>query len=161
MPPITTPRCLIRHFTAEDVDAALRYLGDPEVMRFVEPPFDRAAAAAFIGNCGIDERLVLAVDCDEHLIGHIIWHPWTVPGVWELGWVLARDHWGRRLATELADALIAQARADPRTHRVVAETDPRNTASIRAIEHAGLARTPYLDQNLPVWSMVVEDGRST
>lgn len=161
MTPITTPRCLIRHFTAEDVDAALRYLGDPEVMRFVEAPFDRAAAAAFIGNRGIDERLVLAVDREEHLIGHIIWHPWTVPGVWELGWVLARDHWGHGLATELAGCLIAEARADPRIHRVVAETDPLNVASIRAIEHAGLARTPDLDEDLPVWSMVADDGRST
>jgi ribosomal-protein-alanine N-acetyltransferase len=51
----------------------------------------------------------------------------------ELGFHLARSHWGRGYATEAARACLAWALAE-RTERVVAIAAPANRSSIRVLE---------------------------
>ena len=153
---VQTDRLVVRRFTLDDVDAALGYLGDPGVMEFVEPCFDRARTAQFIQTAGMGAApLVWAVELrsTQRLIGHVIFHPWLGGPLWELGWILRRDAWGKGLATELSAALIEYGFTQLGIDQIIAECVPANQASIAAIERAGLARTPSLDQDLPVWSI--------
>jgi [ribosomal protein S5]-alanine N-acetyltransferase len=62
----------------------------------------------------------------------------------ELGYVLARDWWGRGLMTEAARAVVEWALADPRIFRVWAVTDVDNAASARVLEKIGMQREGLL-----------------
>jgi RimJ/RimL family protein N-acetyltransferase len=152
---VRTDRLVVRRFVLDDVEAALDYLGDPEVMEFVEPCFDHARATEFIQTAGVrPEPLVWAVELrsTRQLIGHVIFHPWPGSTAWELGWILRRDAWGNGFATELSAALIEYGFVQLGVDQIIAECVPTHHASIAAIERAGLTRSPHLDQDLPVWS---------
>src|SRR5262245_6354443 len=62
----------------------------------------------------------------------------------ELGYVLARPHWGRGLATEAARAVVAWALAQPTFVRVWAVCDVDNHASARVLEKTGMEREGHL-----------------
>jgi RimJ/RimL family protein N-acetyltransferase len=55
------------------------------------------------------------------------------------GYCLARDSWGRGIATEAAQAFVTEALAQPNVWRVQAFCDVENQASARVLEKAGLA----------------------
>lgn len=57
----------------------------------------------------------------------------------EIGWAVAREEWGRGIATRIALAALEEARTLG-LHGVVAFTRPDNGASLRVIEKAGLRR---------------------
>lgn len=69
----------------------------------------------------------------------------------ELGYVLAREHWGRGYAREGCQALIGEAFRQG-AHRIYAECDPRNEASWRLLERLGMAREAHLRQNVYFWT---------
>jgi len=45
---LETARLLLREFTAEDTDALVQVLCDPETMRYYPVPYDRAAVEQWI-----------------------------------------------------------------------------------------------------------------
>ncbi|MEN9577436.1 MAG: hypothetical protein RJA70_445, partial [Pseudomonadota bacterium] len=72
------------------------------------------------------------------MIGHLgLWAPEGWPGV-ELGWRLARTHWGQGLATEGALAVLNFAFSQLRLERLVSVIHPENRASIRVAEKMGM-----------------------
>ncbi|MFT3889557.1 MAG: GNAT family N-acetyltransferase [Arachnia sp.] len=160
---LETERCRIRRFCRADVGEAALYLGDPAVMHFVEPPFDRDRTKQFIVAAGLcSPPLIYAVQdrVTSALLGHVIFHPWDDAGTWELGWILRRDAWGRGLATELTRGLICHGFEVLQLDRIIGECHPDNNASIRVLEKSGLRRAPELDQGLPVWMLSVDSPRS-
>ena len=56
----------------------------------------------------------------------------------EIGWWLARQYWGRGLATEAERAALRDAFGRVRLTRIVSIARPANTASIRIMEKLGL-----------------------
>lgn len=73
---IETKRLSIRPLQWQDCGALHEILSDPEVMRFVEPPFDREQTRRFIETAGLcAPPLVYAVVEKQtgRLIGHLIW----------------------------------------------------------------------------------------
>jgi RimJ/RimL family protein N-acetyltransferase len=71
------------------------------------------------------------------LIGRIgFYEPEGWPGL-ELSWMLARDYWGRGLATEGARAALAFAFGVLKRRHVISLIRPENTASIRVAEKVG------------------------
>lgn len=56
----------------------------------------------------------------------------------QIGYALHPEHWGRGLATEAARLLLAYGFRDLGLHRIEATCDPRNLASARVLEKAGL-----------------------
>jgi RimJ/RimL family protein N-acetyltransferase len=71
------------------------------------------------------------------LIGRIgFYEPEGWPGM-ELGWMLAREHWGRGLATEGARAALQFAFATLQKPQVISLIRPENVASIRLAEKLG------------------------
>jgi RimJ/RimL family protein N-acetyltransferase len=55
----------------------------------------------------------------------------------ELGFALRRDAWGRGYVREILPVLVAWAFGPLGLHRLEADVDPRNEASIRALERLG------------------------
>jgi len=134
-----TARLLIRRFTLSDAEALFSVLSDPEVMRYIEPPFSIEQTKAFIQEAGLRESpLVYAVlwkgSGSPLLIGHLIWHPWDAETM-ELGWILRRDFWGRGIATELTEHMLAQT-----NQAVLLECSPEQAATQRIAQRFGFQR---------------------
>lgn len=142
-----TKRLLIRPFREEDAEAWQPILSDPEVMRWLEPPFSPEQTRRFIREAGLcSPPLVWALMEKKggRPVGHLIWHPYG-DGAMELGWVLGREHWGQGLATELAEALLGEAQTD-----VVIECLPEQAATRRISEKLGFTCEGEKD-GLLVW----------
>ena len=143
---LETNRLRLRPFSLEDAPALHTILSDPEVMRYLEPPYTDTQTLDFLQTAGLSAPpLVYAVLWREtgQLIGHVIYHPHD-PDSYELGWVLARAFWGRGLALELTHALIAQAKRE-KIARLVLECVPAQTATARIAQKAGFSYVQTLD----------------
>jgi len=57
--------------------------------------------------------------------------------VTELGWALARAHWGQGLATEAALAVREWTYAERGVERLISLIDPKNTRSVRVADKLG------------------------
>ena len=119
----------IRNMRPGDADALYRLLSDPEVMRYLEPPYDRVQAEAFLHHAGLSEPpLVHAVEENGSFIGYVIYHAYDAESV-EIGWVLLPEYWGRGYASALTDRLIDRARQAQKS--VVLECAPAQAATRR------------------------------
>lgn len=67
----------------------------------------------------------------------------------EIGWRLARNVWGRGLATEAAQAVLKHARDVLRLQQVVSITVPQNIRSRRVMEKLGMTHNPAEDFDHP------------
>ena len=126
---LKTRRLSIRPFTMEDTDALFAILSDPEVMRFIEPPYTRSQTAAFITDqLRAEIPMVYALTKNEtgQLLGHVIWHPYDHEA-YELGWILGREHWGKGYATEITEALVGIAWSELKD--VVIQCTPEQTTT--------------------------------
>lgn len=124
-----------RRMTEADLEPLHRLLSDPEVMRYLEPPFSREQTRAFLERAGLTpEPLILAVDDADGFAGYVIWHPYDDVSM-ELGWVLDRSRWGRGYAGELTRLLTDRARRQGRG--VVIECVPEQTVTRHIAEKSG------------------------
>lgn len=145
---------------------------DPEVTRHLNRPMDDDAVAAFHG--------VVVAHWDQHGYG-----PWAIesrepeaegrmvgfaglmhlppylaaagPGP-ELGWRLAREAWGRGLATEAATAARDDAFGRLGLTRLISIIHPDNTRSQRVATKLGLRRehqvhNPAIGRATDVWAL--------
>jgi len=140
---------VLRGFTAADVEPYVRMMADPEVTRFLGDgrPLDRADAwrqlALLIGHWELRGFGLWAVEerASGRFIGRVGCHePDGWPG-FELGYVLAREAWGRGLAREGAAAALDFARRELGRDTIISLIRPANRASIAVAEHFGARRT--------------------
>lgn len=140
---------MLRGFTAAHVEPYVRMMADPEVTRFLGDgrPLDRADAwrqlALLIGHWELRGFGLWAVEerASGRFIGRIGCHePDGWPG-FELGYVLAREAWGRGLAREGAAAALDFARRELGRDTIISLIRPANRASIAVAEHFGARRT--------------------
>src|SRR5262245_8778641 len=143
MPALQTERLVLRTFREADLDAYARICADPDVVRYVGQPFSRAEAwlhiATMLGHWQLRGYGMWAVEerSSGALIGRIgFYEPEGWPGM-ELGWMLARSHWGRGLATEGARAALAFAFEVLRKSHVISLIRAENVASIRIAAKLG------------------------
>lgn len=129
---LTTPRCIIRNFVAEDILDLHEVLSDESVMEFIEPPFSLEDTKAFIADAGLSkEPHVYALVWKEsnRVIGHVIFHPYEEDS-FEIGWIINRKYWKRGIASEVTASLLDYARTLSLRSCVI-ECDPRQMASIQ------------------------------
>jgi len=62
----------------------------------------------------------------------------------ELGYALAREHWGQGFMNEALQSLLEYAFEILKLRRLEADVDPRNSASIRTLERLGFQREGFL-----------------
>jgi [ribosomal protein S5]-alanine N-acetyltransferase len=148
---IETERLLLRKPRVEDAaDLAVAY-ADPEVVRYIGDGTTATLAEVEDGIAQWLERwdswglslCTLERREDGRVLGRVgflLWDPetWEVPGdEVELGWLLARVHWGQGYATEAALALRDWAFDERRLTRLISLIDPTNVASIGVAERIG------------------------
>ena len=85
---------------------------------------------------------------DGKLVGscHLfVEHP-TLREAW-IGYVLAREYWGKGIMTEAARALLAFGFGELGLHRITATCRPENIGSQRVLEKIGMTREGHLRQH--------------
>ena len=142
---VETDRLLIRPFEPDDWRAVHAYASDPAVMRYIPGgALSEDQARAFVGRNEGDEASVAAVlKAEGRLVGHLPFHPWFAPRIWEIGWVFHPRYHGQGYATEAAAALLGHGFERLGLHRVVATCQPENVASWRVMEKLGMRREAH------------------
>jgi RimJ/RimL family protein N-acetyltransferase len=156
--PIRTERAVLRTMTLDDVDAVHAYQSDPEVCRYMlYEPRTRDEVAEKIGQWQHHGRLAedgddleLAIDVDGlGVVGHAYFKLVSVADLTaEIGWALHRDHQGRGYAGEAARALLGYAFDTLGLHRVKAELDPRNEASVALCLRLGMRHEAHFVEDM-------------
>jgi RimJ/RimL family protein N-acetyltransferase len=152
--PIETERVLIRPFVPDaDSPAMVGVYCDPEVMRFIPggaladeeavhtllETYARAQEKYGFSSWAMVERETGVLVGD---VGFGIFEP---TGEIELGCTLAREYWGRGLATEAAGAALAAGLAQLEVPRLIAVVDAENSSSLRVPERIGMRRVGDID----------------
>lgn len=157
--PIRTERLRLRLFTPDDVDAVHAYLGREDATRYLlwdvrtRTQVEQILATWAAGDAITDEKgflepAVERLDTGE-VIGHVYLGLSSIENLTaEIGWTLHPDHHGHGYATEAAREMLRLAFEDLGLHRVVAEYDPRNPASIAVAERLGMRHEAHLRQDL-------------
>ncbi len=155
LPTLVAPRLQLRWIESADLEDLYGVFSDPEVMRFWNcsawPHRDEASIYLEAIHRGFDQGNLLqwgiALRGDNRIIGTV-----TLYGVdhgqgrAELGFALARDHWGRRYGREALTVLMGHAFGPLGLRRIEADLDPRNQPSLRTLEALGFRREGYLRQ---------------
>lgn len=135
---ILTERLTIRRFKETDMENLFRLLSDPEVMRYIEPPYTREQTASFPHSVALRQApLIWAVDdlCDK-FVGYVIFHPYD-DSSYEIGWLLRKEHWHKGYATELTRALIEA--GEKLQKDLVIECHPEQAATVKIALGNGFA----------------------
>lgn len=156
LPPVLrTTRLVLRPFERHDAEDLLGVFADPEVVRYWSSGAwtDIAQAEAMIAEAlqgyregGILRYAIALLDSDR-LVGIC-----NLRGFFEqnrrceLGYALAREHWGRGYAAEALEALLGHAFHELDLNRIEADIDPRNDASARLLERLGFRREGYMPE---------------
>jgi RimJ/RimL family protein N-acetyltransferase len=142
VPTLTTERLTLRGWREDDLDAYAAIAADPEVMRFMGGPLDRADTwrqiAVFVGHWELRGHGLWVVERDGELIGRVgLLRPEGWPGL-EVGWLLGRDAWGHGYATEAARAAVDHAWRELGARELISLIAPDNHASARVAQRLGM-----------------------
>jgi len=148
---IRTERLLIRKPQIEDAPGLLEAFADPEAMRYIGDgsTTDLAGAEEAVDRWlerwdawGLGMFVVERAE-DARVLGRagfLRWDPetWEIGGSeTELGWGLAREHWGHGYATEAARALRDWALGERGLNRLISLIQHENLRSVRVAEKLG------------------------
>lgn len=165
LPTVEASRLILRWIGEEDVDSLYDIFSNPEVMRYwsTSPLTDKSAAASLLKEIhdGFEQRALLkwgvARRSDNALIGTVtlINFDFTHRRA-EVGYALGRAHWGHGYIQEALHALLDYAFGVLDLHRIEADVDPRNAASIRTLERLGFQREGYLRERWQVGGEILD-----
>lgn len=157
-PRLETSRLILRGYEPADAEAIFAYGSDPEVARYmawnqhgsiddakkfldesVAPAYERGELEYAIALRGAPDRLIGGIGllwrCETHM-------------VMELGYVLAREHWGKGYVPEAGRALIDFAFRTTQVERIYAPIFTENVKSWRAATKMGLRLEGVLRSSL-------------
>ena len=146
VPTLESERLRLRAYRANDAEAMFRLYSDPRVMRYWSfPPWtDLSQADAYLkralGEMAEGRVLPWAIANrgDDRLVGTItLFALDPVQGRAEIGYSLDPKLQGQGVASEALRMALGHAFDALRLRRIEADTDPRNTPSIRLLERLG------------------------
>lgn len=153
LPVLETERLRIRPVTMADTDDLFAVFSSPRVMRYWSSPAmrERAEAVAYIQSIFdfFTERSLfqwgIALRADDRLIGTCtLFALDATHRRCEIGYALHDAHWRRGIMSEVLTRLFDFAFDELRIHRIEADVDPRNDASMGLLERLGFRREGYL-----------------
>jgi RimJ/RimL family protein N-acetyltransferase len=147
---IETERLLLRAWQPSDEAPFAALNADPEVTRYLRGPMRRDESDELVaqirGHWQEHGFGLYAVEAKEGgafagFVGLAIpsFLPEVLPAV-EVGWRLAREHWGKGYATEGARASLAHGFGELGLRQIISLIDPRNAASVRVAERLEMTR---------------------
>jgi RimJ/RimL family protein N-acetyltransferase len=155
--PYRTERLLLRVFTPRDLEAFMAMHSDPEIVRYVPyPPLTGEQAEerlqAIVTMTAIDDdaqnlRLAVVLPETDEVIGDV--SMWCSPSdrlQAEIGYVMNPRFHGHGYATEAVTELLRIGFSEAGLHRITANADARNEASIRVMERIGMRREAHFVQ---------------
>ena len=144
---IATPRLILRHFVAADLDPLAELMANADFMRFSSGVFTREQTSSFLferviatAEAGLPSQFAVIFREENRLIGYCGFFRQLVDEVneIEIGYRLHPDYWNRGLATEAARAVRAYAFDALKLERVISLIHPDNHASRRVTEKNGM-----------------------
>lgn len=150
---IQTERLTLRWFESDDAAALFALFSDPEVVRYWSSPEwdDVVHAQTMIDETiagyesGEGIRLAVVLTASGEFIGQIkLHHMFASNRRCEVGYALARSHWGKGYAMEAMQAALDYAFGPLNLNRIEADIDPRNEASEKILTRLGFIREGYM-----------------
>lgn len=135
--------------------ALFEIFSDPRVTEFwsSDPLADMAAAHALLEEIdaararGSLFQWGIALEGEDRIVGTTTLAAWDrVHRRAELGFALRRDCWGRGFGTEAVERIVRFAFDELDLHRLEADADPRNDASLRILRKIGFREEGFLRQ---------------
>jgi RimJ/RimL family protein N-acetyltransferase len=165
--PIRTERLLIRPFRLDDVGAIHAWRNDPEVAKYQDwlMPYPMEKAEKIVSELSQmegpkDKEWWMAViadpDTDEQLgeLGaHLTWEGRNA----EVGYTLAKTHWGKGFAVEALSALVQYLFEDLGVTRQYGMLHPDNSASAMVLERTGFIFEGHTKSSFWVGDEVSDD----
>lgn len=158
-PELVTERLLLRMHHDGDIDALYALFTDPRTMRYWgSPPWTEPAQADAMlarGAAGFAAREAIRFALVRREGGAMV-GSCTLFAIdaqnrrAEMGYILAPEAWGMGLMHEALGALLDWGFGPLGLHRVEADVDPRNVASVKALERLGFMREGLLRQRWQV-----------
>src|SRR4051794_31548393 len=141
---IETERLLLRAWQPSDAAPFAALNADPEVTRYLRGPMRRDESDELVARIrghwqqhgfGLYALEIKETGAFAGFVGLAIpsFLPEVLPAV-EVGWRLAREHWGNGYATEGARASLTHGFGELGLRQIISLIDPRNTASVRVAE---------------------------
>lgn len=155
LPTLAAPRVQLRWMESRDLEDLYTVYSDPEVVRYWShtawPHRDEASIYLEAIENGFQAgdlfQWGIALRGDDRVIGTVTLYAIDhTQGRAEVGFALARDHWGHRYAQEALTVLFEHAFDALALRRIEADVDPRNLPSLRTLENLGFRREGYLRQ---------------
>ena len=155
LPTLVAPRLQLRWMDSGDLEDLYTVYSDPEVVRYWShtawPHRDEASIYLEAIENGFQAgdlfQWGIALRGDNRVIGTVTLYSIDhTQGRAEVGFALARDHWGHRYAQEALTVLFEHAFDTLSLRRIEADVDPRNLPSLRTLENIGFRREGYLRQ---------------
>ena len=149
-PQLTTARLTLRPFGPGDVDDVFEYARDPEwaeyLLDVVPQPYTRRNAEEFIAGRMLapGTEFSWAIVLNGTGIGSIALRVDLKHEVGDIGYALAKSHWGRGFMTEAARAVIDWGFGQRGLQRMWSHADTRNQQSCRVLERLGMVREGVL-----------------
>jgi [ribosomal protein S5]-alanine N-acetyltransferase len=165
-PILTTERLVLRELRHSDAEQVFAMRSDPLVMQHVNRPLAKSMDDATALIDIISERWTakegvqwaVTVKGDDTFIGLIgFWRIVKEHHYAELGYMLARDHWGRGITSEAICAVLPFGFNTLAFHRIEAITRPANVASIRALQKNGFVQEGHFKENI-FWNDEFQDS---
>jgi RimJ/RimL family protein N-acetyltransferase len=153
--PLRTARLILRPYEAGDLGFLHAMFGREDVCRYLPwAPMDLEEARAKLEQrmaqtrIGADRKAIVLAAIEAgtgRLAGEFMLRlasPEHLQG--EIGWSVHPDFQGRGFGTEGASEMVRLGFEELGLHRIAAECDPRNVASIRVMEKLGMRRQALL-----------------
>ncbi|WP_426195591.1 GNAT family N-acetyltransferase [Massilia sp. DWR3-1-1] len=150
---LRSERLILRPLRAADAGALFAAYSDPAVVRYWSgaPWTEMARADAYVADGareiaeGVAMRLGLEVAASGAFVGQVSLHRFDAQNRrCELGYALAGQYWGQGYMGEALQTLLDFGFDTLDLNRVEADIDPRNGASLRAVERMGFIREGLL-----------------
>jgi len=152
-PVLETERLTLRKVTKDDVNSILKYLSNEEVMKYygLEPfksindALDEIAWYQSLQNNKTGIRWGITLKEQGDVIGscgfhNIASHHFRT----EIGFELSKEQWGRGIAAEAVEAIIAYGFQHMNFQRIEALIEPPNRSSQKLVEKLGFIREGLL-----------------
>ncbi len=141
---LETDRLILRRLDERDVDRIFAMRSDPEVMRFIRAPQNRAESVNWlnlVSSRWASDRIGFCALIEKQTDKFVGWC-----GLWqlketdelEIGYAIAKEFWGKGFATEAARAFLKYAFDRLKPDKIVGVAEPENVSSRRVMEKLGM-----------------------